>query len=443
MLLRRALDSIRKNIGKRAVVMYGRHVQVQKALEDKGINIEKIFTGNLDLLADKNMNCSPSSELDGASGKYFVVIPFFLGDGETQRNTLKLYGFKEQKDFIFYPEEKFDFDKDVQADSFYVKVLCEVYEKISGLQQQIAEIKKAEEVHDAQNKLMLWYAMSANNESIDEAKKRFFLSLPKAADPLRKMQLAGAILLAKLDEVCSANNIPYWISFGTLLGAVRHNGFIPWDDDTDVGMMRADAEKLTHIMENDKDFFVSHIFAEFDDNINHCVQLKFRRDGTPYCLDIFIYDYCRDISAENVKRQTTLNRRMAEDAQIIRKNNLTLQQKNERYRKLMDDYLERSRKEVGTTDKPSDYMIWALDNYRCNPSFQGNCAVADVFPLKRLKFEGIELNAPANAEKYLEEKYGDIYSLPGDMLSHTHFKLNEHLKQVLDSIISDYSDMLN
>lgn len=445
MLVRRALDSIKRRAGKRAVAMYGRHVQVQQALEDAGVKIEKIFTGNLELLADKTLNCSPSSELDGASGKYFIIVPFFLENGEGQRNTLKLYGFTENKDYIFFPEEKTDegSDENNHPSSFYENLLCEAYEKINEIQNQISEIKRMEEVHDAQNKLMLWRAVSKNGEDIDAAKKQFFLSLPKAAGTLRMMQLAGVILLAKLDEVCRANDIPYWISFGTLLGAVRHNGFIPWDDDTDVAMMRADAERLTHIMENDKDFFVSHIFAEFDDNINHCVQLKFRRDGTPYCLDIFIYDYCNDISPENVKRQIALNRHMADEAQTIRKGNLIPQQKNKRYEKLLNEYLERSRKEVGTTDIPGKYMIWALDNYRCDPNIQSNCAISDVFPLKRIKFEGLELNAPANAEEYLREKYGDFYSLPEDMLSHTHFVLDEKLKKILASIISDYSGMLH
>ena len=277
LLVKRALDGIKKHAGKRAVAMYGRHVQVQKALEDEGIKIEKIFTGNLELLGDPTLNCSPSSELDGASDRYFVIVPFFLENGEAQRNTLKLYGFIENKDYIFFPKEKVELDnvKSDRSASFYENLLCDIYEKISDIQNQISKITKLEEVHDAQNKLMLWYAMSENGEDIDNVKKKFFLSLPKASGTLRTMQLAGVILLAKLDEVCRANDIPYWISFGTLLGAVRHNGFIPWDDDTDVGMMRADAEKLTKIMENDKDFFVSHIFAEFDEALRTVLTFLF------------------------------------------------------------------------------------------------------------------------------------------------------------------------
>jgi lipopolysaccharide cholinephosphotransferase len=51
-------------------------------------------------------------------------------------------------------------------------------------------------------------------------------------------------LLIFIDKVCNKHDIDYWLGFGTLLGAVRHGGFIPWDDDIDVHMPRKDYEKL-------------------------------------------------------------------------------------------------------------------------------------------------------------------------------------------------------
>ena len=51
---------------------------------------------------------------------------------------------------------------------------------------------------------------------------------------LRKQQLRMLEILLYIDKVCKENNINYWLSSGTLLGAVRHGGFIPWDDDLDI-----------------------------------------------------------------------------------------------------------------------------------------------------------------------------------------------------------------
>ena len=65
---------------------------------------------------------------------------------------------------------------------------------------------------------------------------------------LRRAQLRMLDILKFIDKVCRDNGLKYWLEGGTLLGAVRHGGFIPWDDDTDIAMTREDSMKLVKIL---------------------------------------------------------------------------------------------------------------------------------------------------------------------------------------------------
>ena len=112
-------------------------------------------------------------------------------------------------------------------------------------------------------------------------------------------------LLHEFDRVCKKYNLKYVLDFGTLLGAIRHKGYIPWDDDIDVGMLREDYDRLMEIgaKEFKEPYFLQTPYTDkrFDEGVN-----KLRRTDTMYLshhtlihypkynlgifIDIFVYD---------------------------------------------------------------------------------------------------------------------------------------------------------
>lgn len=65
----------------------------------------------------------------------------------------------------------------------------------------------------------------------------------------RKVELN---ILSTIAKICDENNLKYFMCGGTMLGAIRHKGFIPWDDDIDIMLLRNDYEKLVNILKKQK-----------------------------------------------------------------------------------------------------------------------------------------------------------------------------------------------
>ena len=128
-------------------------------------------------------------------------------------------------------------------------------------------------------------------------------------------------VLNRIDKICRDNNIPYYANWGTLLGTVRHQGYIPWDDDIDICMLRADINRLAELIEACDDIEMISIFntPNHGPNANRVVTstaFSMDRDvykdscGFPFSagVDIFVLDY--------VPRDKALEEEMVEALQV-------------------------------------------------------------------------------------------------------------------------------
>lgn len=109
-------------------------------------------------------------------------------------------------------------------------------------------------------------------------------------------------VLLKIDCICRKNGLEYFLAYGTLLGAIRHNGFIPWDDDVDIIMLRKDYEKLRKII-NSGSYGISFFdittnsstiypFGKVCDNNSLVKEHNFKQmDGYGAFVDVFPFDY--------------------------------------------------------------------------------------------------------------------------------------------------------
>lgn len=122
-----------------------------------------------------------------------------------------------------------------------------------------------------------------------ELRCKIFDALPDAEGDIRLMQQANAALMSKLDAICTANNIQYWLSYGSLVGTLSRSGFIPWDDDIDICMIRSDVDKLTAALKNDPEYQITLVYDWFV----KCRQVRFcsKSSFIPCFIDISIYDW--------------------------------------------------------------------------------------------------------------------------------------------------------
>lgn len=103
---------------------------------------------------------------------------------------------------------------------------------------------------------------------------------------LREHQLALLQMLQEIDRVCRKHNITYTLFAGTALGAVRHGGFIPWDDDLDIIMLRPEYDRFLALVPNELDSTAYYLQPEFSEHWPMFFT-KLRRNGTA-CIEHYI-----------------------------------------------------------------------------------------------------------------------------------------------------------
>lgn len=127
---------------------------------------------------------------------------------------------------------------------------------------------------------------------------------------LRKLQLIELEMIIEVDRICRKYNISYSLDGGSLLGAIRHDGFIPWDDDVDIVMLRKEYKKFYKACQKELDterFFLqdyrtdkNYLWGYSKMRRNNTVFLREGQEHvkchTGVCIDIFLYDNVPDNS---------------------------------------------------------------------------------------------------------------------------------------------------
>lgn len=246
---------------------------------------------------------------------------------------------------------------------------------------------------------------------------------------LKEIQDITLSMLLYLDQVCQEHNLTYFACDGTLLGTIRHHGFIPWDDDIDVWMPREDYKKLIPILNSDsspyqiinpelrKDYVVG-----FGKMIHTGTLLQEHAPEAPLTavfLDIFPYDGLPPKGTPEYDRH--LNQLMFLESQrgnAFRTYRDTLKGKGNPVKwirwairriyggKRIVDRINRLSQKYPV--EGSEWIGCLCGGYRKTDMMPASIASEII----RMPFEGHMINVPIGYETYLKTLYGDYMKLP-------------------------------
>lgn len=263
---------------------------------------------------------------------------------------------------------------------------------------------------------------------------------------IRNLQLVILDIFKEIIKVCNDYDIEYFIIGGTTLGAIRHKGFIPWDDDLDIGMTRENYNKFLKIA---KDKLPETLFLQtFDSDPNTPFYFaKVRKNGTSfienYCkrldihhgiyVDIFPYDNVpddkklRNKQLKKVKFWSNLFIAKSLKGSSVPQN--SVKGKMKIFTRLTFHYLLKPVSKVYLYKKldeasqeynhiKSEMQSFVKYPYLMIPS-------ADLNNLEKIEFEEIQVSCPGNPREYMKHQFGDFMKLPPEekRVGHRPYKL--------------------
>ena len=252
---------------------------------------------------------------------------------------------------------------------------------------------------------------------MDELESNLYLFLNSATDitqcrpatgSLRTLQLANTQLLKIADLLCRKNGLRYWLDWGTLLGAVRHKGFIPWDDDLDMTLPQEDYVKLYAVLEA---FCAAHpdfILSDKSSFARGNMWLNYRTAGTH--LDIYPIGHMpvpEEASAEDILQSVTERREIGPEAA---------------------DAAATGGRAVYFYEK----SVWVKPGF----FFEDG-----IFPLRETRFEDGLFFVPQDTHTYLTALYGEYMSYPHNCVLKHKLLLESAANAGPDRLAADLADL--
>ena len=252
---------------------------------------------------------------------------------------------------------------------------------------------------------------------------------------LRRDQKELLRMLKKVDAICKEHNLKWWLSSGTLLGAARHKGFIPWDDDIDIVMLRKDARRLEKILlKMEDEEFVFHSMRSDVEYVN-CFG-KYRKRVGRISVNNRRYDYYkwRGIGFDIFSLEKT-SFFAAKAASTIYGNlqHLTSYIRWGFIRKPLIRFIELLclciifpiLRVIGLINPKGEYHYSLGQGWSKHTFF-----MSDTFPLTTAEFEGEQMPVPKNTDAYLTRVYGDWRKLPTDEQIRKCIHCKEYIQEI-------------